>query len=86
MPGIGCFSSHNAVFAMRSVRSSSSLFCAAASVSCDGDAVTDSTRETTSATMLSCPDTCCMSVVNWPMKSRRLNCCGEHLSHFCWKV
>jgi hypothetical protein len=39
----------------RSVWSSSSSFCAAASSSCVSVAVSDSTRDRVSATMLSCP-------------------------------
>jgi hypothetical protein len=41
---------------------SSSLFCAAANVSYDGGAVTDSARERASATTLFCPEMCLMSV------------------------
>jgi hypothetical protein len=43
--GIGCFSNRSPVFAVSSVKSSSSLFGAAASVSCNGGAVTESTQE-----------------------------------------
>jgi hypothetical protein len=63
VPGMGYFSSRRALFAARSVRSSS-LFCAAASASYDAGAVTDSTRERASATTLFCPEMCLMSIVN----------------------
>jgi hypothetical protein len=79
VPGIGSFSSRRVVVDSRSVRSSSSP-------SYDGGAVTDSTREKVSATTLSCPEMCPMSVMNWATKSRWLNCRGEHLSRFCWKA
>jgi hypothetical protein len=49
VPGIGSLSSLRAVVVPRSARSSSSASCNAASVSYDGGAVTDSTRERTSA-------------------------------------
>jgi hypothetical protein len=62
LPGIDSVSSRKAVINPRSVRSSSSLSCDAASV--DVGAVTDSTRERASATTLSCPEMCRMSVVN----------------------
>jgi hypothetical protein len=55
-----------AVVDTRSARSSSSPSCDAASASYDGVAVTDSLRERASATTLSCPEMCLMSVVNWP--------------------
>jgi hypothetical protein len=84
--GTGSFSSRRAVVDPRSVRSSSSLSCDAASASYDGGAVTDSTRERTSATTLSCPDMCLMSAVNWAARSRWLNCRVERLSRFCWKA
>jgi hypothetical protein len=66
------------VFDARSVPSSSLLSSDAARASWDGDAVTDSTRERTLATTLSCPGICRMSVVNWTTKWRRLNYRGQH--------
>jgi hypothetical protein len=83
---IGSFSSRRAVIDARSVRSSSSPSYDVASASYDGGAVTDSTREMSSATAFSCPEMCLMSLLNSETKSRWLNYRGEYLSRFCWKV
>jgi hypothetical protein len=62
VPGIGSFSSRRVVVDPRSVHTSSPS-CHASNALFDGGGVTDSTRERASATKLSCPEMCLMSVV-----------------------
>jgi hypothetical protein len=65
--GIGYFSSRGAVFTASSALSSSSLFCTAASASCDGGAVTDSARERVLVTV--CPVLICVVCLSWTVLS-----------------
>ena len=81
-PGTGFFSNRSAVCPCKRAASFASFTSSSTKASGETDAQTASTRDRASATTLSCPDICRMSVVNCDMRSRYLNCRGLQLSRF----